>query len=232
MSRILFIEDDLINQKLVISSLSHHQIKIAVNLAEARKYLSAESFDLIILDVGLPDGNGFSFLQEMQQSHIHAKSQVVLLTGKDTDGDKVVGYTLGADDYFTKPINYIVFKARIDSMLQKIEKNNVIKDEINKDSFLISYSKQSVSYLGEKGLVKLNLTSLEFKLFIYLFERKDQVLNREQLIQNVWGNQVNISDRTVDSHISRLRKHLENSNLTIVSVYSAGYKLSDQKKAA
>jgi DNA-binding response OmpR family regulator len=232
MNQILLIEDDLINQKLVVSSLSNHQIKAVASLAEARKELALNNYDLIILDIGLPDGDGFSFLLEIQQTQANSNLLIVLLTGKDAANDKVVGYTLGADDYFTKPINHIVFKARIEAMLQKKDKSNLKKDTLVKDSFVISFSKQTVSYEGKNGLEKIDMTSLEFKLFVYFFERKDQVLSREQLIHDIWGDRINISDRTIDSHISRLRKHLSNSNITIQSIYSAGYKLSVIPKAA
>jgi DNA-binding response OmpR family regulator len=184
---------------------------------------------LILLDVELPDGNGFSFLVELQSAEINNLPPIVMLTGRVGAADKVTGFSMGADDYITKPLDLMVFKAHIESkMRKKKSQNNVVK----KDGFVFSLEKQTVVFESPTDPTPLDLTTLEFKLFFYLIQHKDHVLSREKLIADVWGDQHNVTDRTIDSHISHLRKHLSGSTLTIQSVYGAGYKLTLNKKAA
>ncbi len=231
-SRILLIEDEIGNQKIVTACLSQHEIHIVGDLKTARDHLSKSQYDLVLLDVKLPDGDGFAFLLELQNTVMADGIPVVLLTGQTQSADKVTGYSLGADDYITKPIDPIVFKARIEAKLRKLERNGSRENVLKTDGFTISMEKQSVSYASSGVEKTLQLTTLEFKIFVHLIKHKDHVLSREQLIEAVWGSGVSVTDRTVDSHVSHLRKHLADSPLAITSVYGAGYKLSAPKKAA
>jgi DNA-binding response OmpR family regulator len=231
-ARILLIEDEVINQKIVSACLAEHEISISGSLESARTTLLQQTFDLILLDVKLPDGDGFSFLLELQSQVMEDGVPVILLTGKTEAADKVTGYSLGADDYITKPLDPIVFKARIESKLRKRGSQKSNQSSFKKDGFTFSLEKQSVTYEVGGRAEAIDLTTLEFKIFLYLIKHKDHVFSREQLIQAVWKDSVNISDRTIDSHLSHLRKRLVKSSLTIQAVYGAGYKLTDARKTA
>ena len=232
MARILLIEDEIINQKIVSACLAQHELKTASSLAAAREFIKKNDFDLILLDVKLPDGDGFAFLLELQSVLLKDEVPVVLITGKTESSDKVTGYSLGAEDYITKPIDPVVFSARIDSKLKKRQKQKNAQSGFTRDGFTFHLEKQSVNVEVNGHSETIDLTTLEFKMFLYLIKHKDHVFSRDQLITAVWGPSVNVSDRTIDSHISHIRKRIVNSKLTIQSVYGAGYKLKDSKKAA
>lgn len=229
MASILLVEDELSNQRIVGACLAQHEIVMASTLKDARRFIAEKSFDLIILDVQLPDGDGFSFLVELQSLPATQNTTTVMLTGKTESSDKVTGYSLGADDYITKPIDTVVFKARIEA---KLRKRDIQKDQeavFKKDGFTFSLDKQSVTFESSEGKKLIEMTALEFKMFLYLIKNKDRVFSREDLISAVWSDNLNISDRTVDSHMSHLRKHLAGSSLKVQAVYGAGYKLTDSK---
>lgn len=232
MANLLLIEDELTNQKIVAAALSQHKVVIAPTLDSARKSLTSEQFDLVLLDVQLPDGDGFSFFLELQSIPMNQETPVVFLTSRMEVSDKVTGYTLGADDYITKPIHPLEFKARMEAKLRKLESRNSQGSRFRKDGFVFSLDKQTVVFEGSEKPMPLEMTTLEFKLFLYLIRHKDHVLSREKLIQDVWGDNLNVSDRTIDTHMSHLRKRLQGTTLTVQSVYGAGYRLSNTKTAA
>lgn len=225
MACVLLIEDELANQMIVKSALAPHQVLIAKNLQEARQTLDSNRVDLILLDVQLPDGDGFSFFMEIQSQISEQEIPVVFLTGRNQETDKVTGYTLGADDYVTKPIHPMVFKALIEGKLRKRILNQSKSKMFQKDGFSFDLDRQRVTFENKGQAQSLELTTLEFKLLLYLLKHKDHVLSREQLIQDVWGGSLNISDRTIDTHMSHLRKRLVGTSLAVQSVYGAGYKL-------
>lgn len=230
MATFLLIDDDTLVQKVVRSCLVQHDVVCVATLEAARDLLKEPKWDMILLDVELPDGDGLSFLVEIQALVSEREVPVVLLTGRTRAVDKVAGYTMGAEDYITKPLDPLVFKARIES---KIRKRQAQQKQIKKDGFTFSLEKQTVVYDSVSGSMPIDLTTLEFKLLLYMVLRKDHILSREKLIFEVWGDNLNITDRTIDSHISHLRKRLLGSTLTIQSVYGAGYKLTDaQAKSA
>jgi DNA-binding response OmpR family regulator len=229
MARILLIEDERTNQLIVSASLSDHHVSTASTLMEARNFLQTDDIDLILLDVQLPDGDGFSFFMEINSTLQEKEIPLIFLTQRQSPSDKVTGYSLGADDYITKPFDIPEFQARIESKIRKIHAKKSQQSVIRKQGFVFSLEKQTVHYEQAGQSIDLGLTSLEFKLLLYCLKHKDRILSREKLIQEVWGEKVSVSQRSIDTHMSHLRKRLTSTPVTIEAVYGAGYKLTSSQ---
>lgn len=190
----------------------------AENLKKAREYIKNKQFDLLILDVTLPDGDGFSFYKEMKEK-IHVP--VIFLTAKDLEDDIVEGLELGAVDYITKPFRNRELILRINNAL-KFTKNDTkilhIKDiEINLESMQVSREKKEIS-----------LTSLEYKIFLYMVENSGRVVTREAIMDKIWdlsGNYVN--DNTLTVYIKRIREKLGTDDV-IKTIKGIGYRVDKE----
>jgi len=187
------------------------------------------------LDINLPGEDGYKFLSEISSMEGIDMPEVICLTQKNEVTDKVTAFSLGADDYITKPINFIEFRARVDAKLKKSLKRIEKNDSINLNGLEINITAQKA--VVTENEINLNLTSTEFKLLICLGKRVDQVFSRLQLLENVWGDDVNVFERAVDVHICSLRKKLGYTSYTVKSVPGVGYKLtlkivSETKKAS
>lgn len=222
MARILLVEDNVTIQLLVKEVLAHHQLVIADTIQAATELLRT-AVDLVLLDVSLPDGNGFDFFLKVQKHQ--PDIPVIFLTSKAETADKVVGYSLGADDYITKPFEPLEFRVRIDAKLKKSNKDS--SQRLHRiENMTLNLDLQKVTVESPQGPVELELTSFEFKLLLYLAKNKNILLTRDQLMENVWGGNLNVQDRAIDTHMSKLRKKLDGTYWTIKSVYGSGYRLT------
>lgn len=195
------------------------------NLSEARKALDKTHFDLILLDISLPDGDGLTFYADLQISEKTRDIPVIFITSHQEVNKEIMGFSLGADDYIIKPIEPARFKARIESRLKQIEQKKHKELVINKGNLRLSVTLQKVSIVHE-GMEKLiDLTPVEFKLLFHFLRHEDFILTREQLLTAVWGNASEVLDRTIDMHISNLRKKITDSDFKIKAVHGTGYKL-------
>ena len=216
--KLLLIEDDIDitnNLKLLLKE-NNYEFDNAYNITEGINKLS-NNYDLIILDVSLPDGNGFSFYK----NHLLEKNiPVVFLTAKDDEDDIVNGLELGADDYITKPFSSKELLARIKRILLKKEKNKII--EI--DNIKFDLEKMKVT----KNNQEVKLTSLELKILYLFFTNLNRVITRESIIENIWnwtGNDVN--DNTVTVYLKRIREKLGDN--IIITVKGIGYRVDYEK---
>ena len=208
--KLLLIEDDIDitnNLKLLLKE-NNYEFDNAYNITEGINKLS-NNYDLIILDVSLPDGNGFSFYK----NHLLEKNiPVVFLTAKDDEDDIVNGLELGAEDYITKPFSSKELLARIKRILLKKEKNKII--EI--DNIKFDLEKMKVT----KNNKEVKLTSLELKILYLFFTNLNRVITRESIIENIWnwtGNDVN--DNTVTVYLKRIREKLgDNIIITVKGI--------------
>lgn len=196
-------------------------------LSEAESLLQSQDFNLIILDLSLPDGNGLDFLAKVKKNGFKQKVPVLILSSSTDVSQKVLGFSLGAEDYVTKPFDTLELLARIDSKVKKHQLKQEDEGLFSVEDLLIDPICQRVYVQKENEKKKeLDLTPLEFKV-LSLFARKlDVVFSRDQLIDQLWGESINITDRTVDTHMSHLRKKLKQgrSCLTIKGVYGVGYR--------
>lgn len=231
MNRILVVDDAADVQFLVATALGRDYILTSVlTVEEARVALSQSHFDLILLDVTLPDEDGFKFCATLKNSASLRDTPIIFLSGKSEIVDKVMGLSLGASDYITKPFSPVELRARIEARLRDFngEKN---RDELfEKYDLRFFISLQKVSLVGGGQEVELGLTPLEFKLLLHLAKHSDQIFTRDQLIEAIWGSQTYVVDRTIDVHISNLRKKLAKSCSLIVAVHGTGYRFDKRSE--
>lgn len=231
--KILVIDDSQEHQHLVLNLLGkQHLITQAFNLAESRKILEKQHFDLILLDITLPDGDGLTFYADLQTAEQTRNIPVIFITGHTETNKEVMGFSLGADDYIIKPLDPARFKARIESRLKQL---HLIKEKdmvISKGNLRLSVPLQKVSILNEGIENHIDLTPVEFKLLFHFLRYEDYILTREQLLKAVWGNTSEVLDRTIDMHVSNLRKKICQSVFKIKAVHGSGYKLMQMEQIA
>ena len=185
------------------------------SIEKAKKYLESTKVNIIILDISLPDGNGFDFYKNVIKNK---KIPTIFLTAKDTEDDIVKGLELGAEDYITKPFSTRELIARINRIILR-EKNN----EINIKDIKFNFDKMEIYKNNEK----INMTSLEIKILNLLFENLNKVVTREYLIECIWnwtGNDVN--DNTITVYLKRIRKKIGND--IIITVKGIVYRIDEK----
>lgn len=217
------VEDSLEVVRILKDCLKTFDLHIATNLETAQKNIQNSQFDLILMDIGLPDGDGIRFFTQLKNQNKDFSSPVIFLTSKTQTEDIVMAFNLGAEDYITKPFNPFELRARIEAKMKLIRSRKNESAILRFESLTINLNKHQV-FVEENGKSQiLDLTPLEFKILKYFAQNHDHVFNREQLIENIWGFNTNISDRAVDTHISNLRKKIKDSSHSIFSIYGTGY---------
>jgi len=226
MSRFLILEDSVDDQELykeVLGSSHDYMFYDRVDgfLETARFY----GPDLIILDVELAKGNGFQALTQLIACEETAIIPVFIVSAQVDTNNKVMGITLGADDYITKPYDPNEFKAKVQTKLKKIA--TLVKNrKVTCGDISLSLDDQKVTILVNGESQKIDLTTLDFKLLKYFMENTNCVISREALLDAVWGKDVSVSDRNIDTHLSILRKKLGPCSHYIETQYGAGYMFS------
>ncbi len=199
---------------------------------EMRQVLNKEKIDLCVLDVGLPDANGFDLTQEIRRT---SNLPIIVLSARDEAFDRVFGLEFGADDYVTKPFEPREFVARIRSVLRRSKIEGLAQTNIDNGQSLLQFG-HWVMNIGERTLVHCEsakdagLTSMEFDLLRVLVEQPRMVLSRDQLLDGARGYNAIVGDRTIDVHIMRLRKKIEtdhNHPKFIKTIHGIGYCLAD-----
>jgi DNA-binding response OmpR family regulator len=205
--KILVVDESVEHQHLVHSLLGkEHLVTQAFTLKETRKFLEKNQFDIILLDITLPDGDGLSFYADLQTKEQTRDIPVIYITSHTEINKEVMGFSLGADDYIIKPLEPSRFKARIESRLKQLQQKKEKQMVINKGNLRLSVPLQKVSILNDGIENQIDLTPVEFKLLFHFLRYEDYILTREQLLKAVWGNTSEVLDRTIDMHVSNLRK--------------------------
>lgn len=222
--RILIVDDEQEIADLVELYLKNENYIIhkAYNAKEALTIISQEHISLALLDVMLPDMDGFVLCQTIRQKHLFP---IIMLTAKSEDTDKIVGLTLGADDYITKPFNPLEVTARVKTQLRRYTSYNTAESMVyDKDGLYICSETHICELYGEK----LALTPIEFDILWYLCERHGKVVPSEELYEAVWGEKYLNSNNTVMAHIARLREKMGEAPRKpkfIKTVWGVGYKI-------
>ena len=199
---------------------------------EARGFLNAEDFfdfigrtvpDLILLDLMLPDADGFEICKYLRKKDEFASVPIIMLTAKGEETDKVLGLELGADDYVTKPFSPKELVARVKAVLRRQDKEEVLNKIVIGDLLTIFPEKHDAFAEGNK----IDLTSTEFKILTLLASKKGWVFTRDQILDYLWGQEKAVLDRTVDVHIKHLREKLGKAGALIKNVRGVGYKLEE-----
>lgn len=230
MKKVLVIEDD----KSIVDLLEIHlkdlncDVTTVLDGAEGLKLALANPYDLIVLDIMLPNLSGFEICKEVRRKDVY--TPVLMLTSKSEEVDKVLGLELGADDYLTKPFSIREFIARVKAILRRVES---IQKEIGTDSdisvgeIVIEVNKRKVTLNGNR----IELTPKEFDLLHLLASHPGKIYTREQLLNILWGYQYNGYEHTVNSHINRLRSKIE-PNISdpkyILTSWGVGYRFNEE----
>ena len=184
------------------------------------KELEKEVPALILLDIMLPEEDGISILGKLRKKSVTKDLPIIMMTAKGTEYDKVLGLDSGADDYITKPFGMMELVSRVKAVLRRSNRNEK-KDEIVIGQLKIYPNKHKVKSCGNE----VTLTNKEFKLLCLLVESKGNVLNRDQLLTNIWGYDFDGETRTVDVHIRSLRQKLGECGKLIETVRGIGYRI-------
>lgn len=228
MAAILLIDDNQDIGDLIAAGLRPYPVTHARTFCEAEEALKTSSFDLLIIDINLPDGNGFDFCVRLSQNAQYQSTPKMILSAEKEVADKVYGFSCGADDYMTKPFHVAELRARIESLLRRAQppgKNVLHFADFSFDTeFLKCYRVTG----GNKK--DLELTPTEFRIFLILAKSDGHVVTRKNLEQAAWEPQgAHIKIRGIDTHIAHLRKKLGPDMNMIVSVYGQGYSFNSKE---
>ena len=223
---ILVIEDEPDIRKNLEYNLGREGFKVfsvaSLNDAE-EKLQNNNDFSLLILDLMLPDGSGLDLCKKIKSEPKTENIPIIILTAKDDEVDKVVGFELGADDYVTKPFSVRELILRIKAVLKRGQKKeDLVEVERQFGDLIIDVESHEV-YVNNN---QIDLTALEFRLLRQLVDRRGRVQSRDQLLEDVWGYSVEVTTRTVDTHIKRLREKLGPMGKYVQTIRGVGYKFS------
>lgn len=224
MKHILLVEDN----ETIVMGLKYYLeqyefiIQIANGVQEAEELLEDKNFQLIILDIGLPDGNGFELCKKIKQK---IDTPVIFLTAKDEETDIVEGLDLGADDYIVKPFRNRELLSRINTVIRRYEKNVDKYEYIKYKDITIDLIESKVYKQGNE----IEFTALEYKILLMLFNNQNILITREKILEKIWdiaGNFVN--DNTLTVYIKRIREKLNDTGEYIKTVRGVGYRVGGQ----
>ncbi len=222
-ARLLVVEDDAGIQDMLDFSLSTegYHLNPAMNAKQGWELLQNRKFDLVLLDWMLPDSSGIDLLHRIRKHY--PDTPVIMVTAKSDEDDRIKGLDVGADDYITKPFSLRELKSRIQAVLRRTRKE---QDEIRIGELVLD----PVSHRVTINDTEVSLAPIEFRLLHFFMTHLDRVYSRAQLLDQVWGEQVYVEERTVDVHVRRLRKRLEPYNLSgmLQTVHGSGYRFSRQ----
>lgn len=225
MKHIFFVEDDLslINGLSFAIKKQGYELTVARTSVEAEQLWENRSYDLVILDVTLPDGSGFDLCRKIRAS---SKVPIMFLTAADEETDIIMGLDIGGDDYMTKPFKLAVFLSRINALLRRSENFNQeqAEPELQSNGIRVQLLKQEVTKNG----VPLDLTASEYKLLRLFMENPNIILSPEQILSKLWDcDEKYIDNNTLTVYIRRLRTKVEDNPADpqkIVTVRRMGYK--------
>lgn len=228
--RILLVEDEANIRELVKMNLEleGYEVVSTGNGKDAIKIFHGQHFDLLILDVMLPEINGFQICEQVRLSNMTVP--IIFLTAKDTAMDRVSGLKMGADDYLTKPFNLEELLLRVQNLLKRNSTQSG-----GKGPELFTFGNNTVNFLTYEAQIQdktITLTKKEAMLLKLLIDRKNEVVSRQQILQSVWGYDVYPSTRTIDNFILSFRKYFEvdpKHPKHFLSVRGVGYKFNDLK---
>jgi len=225
--KILVVEDNqLLNQTLCYNlSISNYTVDSADRFASAKNLINKQEYDLIVLDVNLPDGSGFDLCRLIKE--IYTDTAVIFLTANDMESDMIRGFELGADDYVTKPFPISVFQKKVSALLNRLNKNSV-NDSYDDGNLYINFSQMCAAIDGEP----VTLTPLEYRMLRVFARNPNIVLTRQVLLEKLWDSVENfVDEHALTAAISRIRSKIESSDRQYLkTVYGMGYMWIGEKK--
>ncbi len=221
MARILVVEDE---PTLALGleddlKLEGYEVELARDGDTASRRAREQSFNLIILDVMLPHKDGFEVCRELRRAGL--RTPIILLTAKTQESDKVLGLELGADDYVTKPFSPRELRARVKAALRRA--TGEMPETYRFGDVEVDFTRCELRRAGKA----VEMTPIEFKLLTAFIRHRGQTLNRDKLLNEVWGRETFVTDRAVDTHVTNLRKKIEPKTSEpkfLISVRGMGYR--------
>jgi len=225
--KILVVEDDRNIAKLVKFNVEKagFDCEVCSTGEQGLKHMEKQPVDLMVLDIMLPGVDGLEVCRQIKQDKNTARIPVVILTAKGEEVDRVVGFELGADDYIVKPFSPRELILRIKAILKRLTPEEQEKEILRADKLVVDILRHKVTV--EKKEVEL--TPMEFKLLTTLMERRGRVQSRERLLSDVWDIASDVTTRTVDTHVKRLREKLGKAGGSIATVRGIGYKFKEEE---
>ena len=223
--KILIIEDDDSLREIITRGLldEGYIVESAANYSDANDKIAGYSYDCILLDIMLPDGNGLRLLEHIKS--LKKRDHVIIISARDSLDDKVTGLDLGADDYLAKPFYMAELSARIKSVLRRSTGNG--GNKLTAGNITIDLHSRRVEVDGKE----LTLLKKEFDILLYFMQRPNHIVDKAMLAEAVWGDHIDAADNFdfVYAQVKNLRKRLDASgaSLTIKAVYGFGYKLTE-----
>lgn len=224
MFKIVALDDDLTTLHLLKAFLGkEYDLVTFTQPSDLITYLNTKKADLLILDIVLPDINGKQLCSNLRNQSEYDDIPIILLTSKIEESDILSGFYVGADDYIAKPFNPLELKARIQARLRQKHKDGSVL-HLKEVELHVATQKVYINKPDQKH--EIDLTRMEFKLLQLFLKNPESIYTRRQLLDTLWPDKLNVSDRTVDTHVSNLRKKLKASQLLLESVHGEGYVLS------
>ena len=225
MGNILLVEDSpeivqMVNQMFAQSGIN---VISAGTISEAWSVLTRNIFSLVIMDIMLPDGNGFELVAKIRAAESFRDIHILFLSVKEEISAKLSAFSLGADDYVVKPFNPLELKARIESRLRKIS-SQIEKEDYAIGPFAFHAGSQRICIKDDNA--DIGLTPREFKIFYFLAKKPDIIFSREKLLSKMSSSSVHVTDRTIDTQICTLRKKLGSLGKYIESITGEGYRFN------
>jgi DNA-binding response OmpR family regulator len=224
--KILIIEDEKDIQDLLQHYLKREGYEVqGVEDGDAGlRKLAREKFDLILLDLMLPEMDGLEICRRLRSQLPTAEIPVIMITAKAEEADRIVGLEIGADDYITKPFSPREVVARVKALLRRLEKPKAKEVRYEYGGIVLDLSKHEAAYKGKAH----SLTAKEFNLLEYFLTNKGRVLSRDMLLNEIWGYDYFGTTRTVDVHVARLRQKFPVLNKSLIALKGLGYKLQEE----
>ncbi|WP_300693026.1 response regulator transcription factor [uncultured Oscillibacter sp.] len=221
MKRILIVEDDALLNKTLAYNLSSDgwDVTPALNARTAASLLAGTEYDLVLLDINLPDGNGYDLCKLVKPKH--PDTVVIFLTANDQESDQIRGYEAGAVDYITKPFSIEALQRKIRAMFAMLEHHKPAKDLYDDGRLFLDFSEQSASLNGKP----ITLSSMEYKMLYLFCKNPRQVLTRQRLLERLWDvDEKFVDEHTLTTSISRIRGKIEAEGDTYIkTIYGIGY---------
>ena len=223
--KILVIEDEPDIRRNLEYNLSREgfSVSAAASISEANTLLATTDYNLILLDLMLPDGSGIDICKRIKSNSDTESIPIIILTAKDDEVDKVIGFELGADDYVTKPFSVRELILRVKAVLKRGSKKKEIVEVVRQFGDLKIDVDSHEVHVDD---TKINLTALEFRLLRQLVDTRGRVQSRDQLLSDVWGYSAEVTTRTVDTHVKRLREKLGPMGKYVHTIRGVGYKFA------
>lgn len=221
MKRILIVEDDALLNKTLAYNLSSDgwDVTPALNARTAAALLAGTEYDLVLLDINLPDGNGYDLCRLVKPEH--PDTVVIFLTANDQERDQLRGYEAGAVDYITKPFSIEALQRKIRAMFAMLEHHRPAKDLYDDGRLFLDFSEQAAALNGKP----ITLSAMEYKMLYLFCKNPRQVLTRQRLLERLWDvDEKFVDEHTLTTSISRIRGKIEAEGDTYIkTIYGIGY---------